>query len=60
MLRKANDAVHRDLLDDALEELLGRVEDWKNHQTNSFGRLLLHGVYGVTTGRNEQEKEVCL
>jgi hypothetical protein len=35
-----------------------RVDDWKNHRVEQFGRLLLHGVYTVVTGRTEQEKDV--
>ncbi|KAI1388970.1 uncharacterized protein F4822DRAFT_443723 [Hypoxylon trugodes] len=57
VLTKANEAVDRDLLDEALEELIRRVDDWKNHRVESFGRLLLHGVYTVITGRTEQEKD---
>lgn len=50
----------RDLLDEALEDLIVRVDDWKNHRVDSFGRLLLHGMYSVVTGRNDQEKFVRL
>lgn len=57
-LSKANEAVDRDLLDEALEDLIVRVDDWKNHRVDSFGRLLLHGMYSVVTGRNDQEKFV--
>jgi cell division control protein 24 len=58
VLHKANDAVNRDLLDEALEELIVRVDDWKNHKVEQFGSLLLHGVYGVVTGKSDQEKDV--
>lgn len=58
VLKKANEAVDRDLLEEALEDLIRRVDDWKNHRVESFGRLLLHGVYTVVTGRSEQEKDV--
>ncbi|KAL9473283.1 hypothetical protein ACSS6W_007663 [Trichoderma asperelloides] len=57
VLQKANEAVNRDLLDEALEELMTRVDDWKSHKIESFGKLLLHGVYGVITGKSEQEKD---
>ncbi|CAJ2511709.1 Uu.00g073340.m01.CDS01 [Anthostomella pinea] len=57
VLKKANEAVDRDLLDEALEELVRRVDDWKSHKVEQFGRLLLHGVYTVVTGRSEQEKD---
>jgi cell division control protein 24 len=58
VLSKANEAVNRDLLDEALDDLVNRVDDWKNHQVESFGRLLMHGVYGVITGKTDQEKDV--
>lgn len=35
-----------------------RVDDWKSHKIESFGKLLLHGVYGVITGKSEAEKDV--
>ncbi|OAA45574.1 Dbl-domain containing protein [Metarhizium rileyi] len=57
VLFKANEAVNRDLLDEALEELITRVDDWKSHKVESFGKLLLHGVYGVITGKSDQEKD---
>lgn len=57
VLQKANEAVNRDLLDESLEELIGRVDDWKSHKVESFGKLLLHGVYGVITGKSDQEKD---
>ncbi|KAI0025168.1 hypothetical protein F4780DRAFT_416708 [Xylariomycetidae sp. FL0641] len=57
VLKQANEAVDRDLLNEASNELTQRVEDWKNHQLDSFGRLLLHGTYTVITGRTEQEKD---
>ena len=48
----------QDLLDEALEDLIKRVDDWKNHKVEQFGRLLVHGVYTVMTGKSEQEKDV--
>ncbi|CAM1500436.1 Fc.00g095980.m01.CDS01 [Cosmosporella sp. VM-42] len=57
VLHKANDAVNRDLLDEAFEDLISRVDDWKNHKAEQFGKLLLHGVYGVITGKTDQEKD---
>lgn len=60
VLQKANDAVDRDLLDEALDDLISRVDDWKNHRVEQFGKLLLHGVYTVVTGKSDQEKDVSL
>lgn len=59
VLQKANEAVNRDLLEEAVEDLNSRVDDWKNHNIEHFGRLLMHGMYTVITGKTEQEKEVC-
>jgi cell division control protein 24 len=58
VLHKANEAVNRDLLDEALEDLVVRVDDWKSHKVEQFGKLVMHGVYGVVTGKNDQEKDV--
>lgn len=58
VLYKANEAVNRDLLDEALEDLIVRVDDWKSHRVEQFGKLLMHGVHGVITGKSDQEKEV--
>ena len=58
VLQQANKAVDQDLLDEALEDLIKRVDDWKNHKVEQFGRLLVHGVYTVMTGKSEQEKDV--
>jgi len=57
VLYKANEAVNRDLLDEALEDLIVRVDDWKSHRVEQFGKLLMHGVHGVITGKSDQEKE---
>ncbi|KAI0113575.1 Rho guanyl nucleotide exchange factor [Nemania sp. FL0031] len=57
VLKQADEAVNRDLLEEALEELKFRVDDWKNHKVDQFGKLLLHGVYTVITGRSDQEKD---
>ncbi|KAG7130786.1 Rho guanine nucleotide exchange factor scd1 like protein [Verticillium longisporum] len=57
VLTKANEEVNRDLLDEALEELRVRVDDWKSHKIEQFGKLLRHGVYTVVTGKTDQEKE---
>ena len=58
VLTNANDAVNRDLLDEAMDDLIKRVDGWKNHKVETFGKLLLHGIYGVITGKSDQEKDV--
>lgn len=60
VLQQANEAVDRDMLDEALDDLINRVDDWKNHKVDQFGKLLLHGVYTVVTGKNDQEKDVSV
>ncbi|RCI14895.1 hypothetical protein L249_6999 [Ophiocordyceps polyrhachis-furcata BCC 54312] len=57
VLHKANEAVNQDLLDEALEGLISRVDDWKTHRVESFGKLLLHGIFPVITGKSDQEKD---
>lgn len=56
-LKRANEAVDRDLLDEALDELVVRVDDWKNHRVEHFGQLLLHGMYTVITGKTDTERD---
>ncbi len=61
VLQRANEAVDRALLDEALEDLVSRVDDWKKHRVDQFGKLLLHGVYTVITGKGgDQEKDVSV
>ncbi|KAG6007572.1 hypothetical protein E4U21_005770 [Claviceps maximensis] len=57
VLQKANEAVNRDLLDETLNELITRVDDWKALKVESFGKLLLHGPYVVINAKSDQEKE---
>jgi cell division control protein 24 len=35
-----------------------RVEDWKNHQIEQFGDLLLYGHFPVVNGKSDGQKEV--
>lgn len=58
VLHQANAAVDRELRNEALVDLCTRVDDWKSHDINQFGDLLLHGVFTVITGKSELEKEV--
>lgn len=58
VLMKANSAVDKNILEEALQDLIHRVDDWKSHKVDNFGSLLLHGVYTVITGKSEQEKDV--
>jgi cell division control protein 24 len=58
VLTQANAAVDRELRQEALEDLCGRVDDWKNHRVDHFGDLLLHGHFPVVTGKSDVQKEV--
>ena len=37
-----------------IEELKSRVEDWKGHRIEVFGRLLLHGNYAILKANRER------
>ncbi|TVY58285.1 Rho guanine nucleotide exchange factor scd1 [Lachnellula suecica] len=58
VLREANEAVDHELRREAREDLENRVDDWKNHQIDHFGDLLLHGQFMVVTGKSDIQKEV--
>lgn len=60
VLRKANETLNRRQLDKALASLVTRVDDWKNHTVEQFGKLLMHGIYGVVTGKSDTEKVVSV
>jgi cell division control protein 24 len=58
VLKEANDAVDQELLREAREDMESRVEDWKNHQIEQFGDLLLYGHFPVVNGKSDGQKEV--
>lgn len=64
MLQRTNAAVDREERVEAVEELKGRVEDWKGHKIEAFGDLLLHGTFtvlkGEVTAPKGSEREVSL
>lgn len=55
---QANNAVDRELRNEALVDLCTRVDDWKNHRVDQFGDLLMHGHFPVVTGKSDVPKEV--
>lgn len=61
ILFRANEAVSKEQRLAAVSELQSRVEDWKGHQIDHFGDLLLFGDYTVVKGegQKEVEREVC-
>ncbi|KAI9730775.1 MAG: hypothetical protein M1818_008055 [Claussenomyces sp. TS43310] len=58
VLEQANAAVDRELRNEALADLCTRVDEWKGHDIDHFGDLLLHGQFTVVTGKSDIEKEV--
>ena len=59
ILTRANQAVDEESLRAAVEDLQGRVEDWKNHSIERFGKLLVYGTHTVLKGdAREVEREV--
>jgi cell division control protein 24 len=58
VLKEANDAVDQELLREARDDMESRVEDWKNHQIDQFGDLLLYGHFPVVNGKSDGQKEV--
>ncbi|KAG6127577.1 hypothetical protein E4U38_006197 [Claviceps purpurea] len=57
ILKRSNEAVDRDMLDETLEELMLRVDDWKALKVETFGKLMMHGQHIVITAKNDQEKD---
>ncbi|KAF7902305.1 hypothetical protein EAF00_002208 [Botryotinia globosa] len=60
VLHQANAAVDRELRGEALLDLCGRVDDWKNHRVDHFGDLILHGHFPVVTGKSDVQKEYTI
>lgn len=62
ILARANHAVDKEHRLAAVNELRGRVEDWKGHKIEHFGMLLLFGNYTVLKGEGvkEVEREVSI
>ena len=57
ILQRANEAVAKEQRLAAVSELQSRVEDWKGHQIDHFGELLLFGDYTVVKGEGAKEVE---
>lgn len=60
MLEQANSAVDRELRNEALLDLCQRVDEWKGHDIDHFGDLILHGQFTVVTGKSDVEKEFAI
>lgn len=57
VLVRANEAIAKEERQIAVDELLGRVEDWKGHDITHFGELLLYGSHTVLKGEGQKEVE---
>jgi cell division control protein 24 len=62
VLGRINQAVDKKARADAVVDLTARVEDWKGHNIQQFGDLIMNGTFTVIKGdgRNDVEREVCL
>ncbi|GAB7350434.1 hypothetical protein MBLNU459_g1042t1 [Dothideomycetes sp. NU459] len=57
VLTRTNTAIDNQDKLEAVEELKGRVEDWKGHRVEGFGNLLLFGTYTVLKSDNALNKD---
>ncbi|SCZ94610.1 BZ3500_MvSof-1268-A1-R1_Chr12-3g03996 [Microbotryum saponariae] len=57
---RVNEMKRREENHQALVDLRKRVEDWKGHDIDSFGELLLHDVFNVQNNDSEREYFVYL
>ena len=57
ILHRANEAVAKEQRLAAVNELQSRVEDWKGHQIDHFGDLMLFGTFTVLKGEGAKEVE---
>ena len=57
ILHRANEAVAKEQRLAAVTELQHRVEDWKGHQIDHFGDLMLFGTFTVLKGEGAKEVE---
>ena len=60
MADRVNEALRRSENELAVLELNKRVEDWKGHDINGFGALLLEDTFFVIKNESEREYHVYL
>ena len=59
VLDRANAAIDRTKKEQEVEDLVGRVDDWKGHKIEHFGHLITYGNHTVLKGDNgKEEREV--
>jgi hypothetical protein len=59
VLRNINTAIKDQELHEAKVDLVARVQDWKNHDVDRFGNLLLFDVVDIISGNSATVKTVC-
>ncbi|KAH6967724.1 Dbl homology domain-containing protein [Ilyonectria sp. MPI-CAGE-AT-0026] len=57
VLQKVNEATDRTVLDAALEDLMDRMIDWRQYRVERFGKLILHGTYGILIRDKKKVRE---
>ncbi|KAI9884180.1 MAG: hypothetical protein M1823_004044 [Watsoniomyces obsoletus] len=59
ILERANAAIDKEQRHLAVDELSHQVDDWKGHNLEQFGELLLYGTFAVvkTDGKSDIEKD---
>ena len=57
ILERANQAADKEQRLAAVEDLQSRVDDWKGHQLQYFGELVLYGTHTVLKGESPKEVE---
>ena len=58
VLDRANAAIDRTKKDQEVDDLVGRVDDWKGHRIEHFGQLITYGNHTVLksdSGKEERE-----
>lgn len=57
VLDAANEAIHKEHLIAAVQDLSERVDDWKSLKMESFGDLLRFGTFAVVKGDSGKDNE---
>jgi cell division control protein 24 len=57
VLDSANDAIDKEHLASAVQDLAGRVDDWKSLKVEGFGELLRFGTFTVLKGDTSKDTE---
>ncbi|KAI1322871.1 Pleckstrin homology domain-containing protein [Xylariaceae sp. FL0255] len=55
-----SEKIRQSELNNAFQELVPRVEDWKNHKISSFGNLKQFGIFNISDGGLSREHHIYL